>query len=136
MIHDVFYNDEISWDSTVGKVRSILDGHKKYTVNKATDDELEEIIDYMMESKSIYDGEPDMGYDRFNDITGSYVSEDDYESFGDASWDMQGLKGELGRRMGYDSIGMPDEHGESVLVLNALSINGKPINQNLPMDKK
>ena len=136
MIHDVFYNDEISWDSTVGKVRSILDGHKKYTVNKATDDELEEIIDYMMESKSIYDGEPDMGYDRFNDITGSYVSEDDYESFGDVSWDMQGLKGELGRRMGYDSIGMPDEHGESVLVLNALSINGKPINQNLPTDKK
>jgi N12 class adenine-specific DNA methylase len=35
----------------------------------------------------------------------------------------RGTKGELARRMGYDAVGMEDEHGESVLVLSGKSVN-------------
>lgn len=122
MRNDVFFNDDITWESTTNKVKDIFKEHKSYG-STPTDDEVEEIIDYIMGDKLIWDVEPDMGFERLDEIMLSSTSEVDMDGvLGDVDWDFQGLKGELGRRMGYDSIGMPDEHGESVLVLNAESI--------------
>src|SRR5690606_25975740 len=88
----------------------------------ATDDEVAEIMDYALGEKSLWRSTPEMGVDRFNELTQNRLSPDEFggidgESIGDADWNMQARKGVVAKSLGYDSVGMPDEHGESVLVL-------------------
>lgn len=81
-------------------------------------DEVDELLEYIMERKNIFSDEPDMGRKRFEHIL--RLSDN-----GEISWDFQGLKGELARRQGYTSVGMLDEHGESVLMLSLPKIKYK-----------
>tara|TARA_R110002126_G_scaffold1757_4_gene10569 strand:- start:2633 stop:4234 length:1602 start_codon:yes stop_codon:yes gene_type:complete len=115
MRHDVFFDDSSS-EVADKHFRDIIGGHKQDV--ELSNDEIDELLDFTMGEKHIEQIEPDMGFERFNEIMGTRLSEGNGERLSDAGWDFQGLKGELGRRMGYDSIGMPDEHGESVLVLS------------------
>ena len=79
---------------------------------KPTKDEAEEILEYMLEEKNIYANfAPEMGMDRWNELMGDEMHE--------AGWLAQGLKGDLARHRGLDSVGMEDEYGESVLILNS-----------------
>ena len=50
-------------------------------------------------------------------VNPEYLTGDLYSDDPDVSWDHQRMKGELARAMGYTSVGMEDEHGESVLLL-------------------
>lgn len=122
----VFFDGDLS-SKAYANFRDILEQHKN--PNKITDGEIEELLSYTMGEKHIEDFsgdayfEPDMGIDRFNEIMGTNLSPEDGFSLSDAGWDFQGLKGELARRMGFDSVGMVDEHGESALVLNGRLAN-------------
>lgn len=117
--HAVFYDDA---DSAIAdsRFRDILSEHKDSS--NITNDEVDELLDFTMGEKHIEQIEPDMGFERFNEIMGVDLKAGDFERLSDQGWDFQGLKGELARRMDYDSVGMPDEHGESVLVLTARAI--------------
>lgn len=94
-------------EDVIGETKKLFRDLKGESIS---DDEADELFDYMSGKKDIYNDEPSMGRDRFDDIIGKY---DD----GEISWDLQGLKGEFSRRRGYTSVGMADEHGESVLLL-------------------
>lgn len=109
--HDDLYLDVFDSDDAVKQVKDIFSQHK---VENLSDDEATEMLDWIMGDNDIYRDEPDMGAERFREIL---CLTDEV----DISWDLQGLKGELARRRGYDSVGMPDEHGESVLILNAVT---------------
>ncbi|WP_018125160.1 hypothetical protein [Desulfovibrio oxyclinae] len=59
-------------------------------------------------------------FDLDNEVASELLEQFGFDSLGELSWDIQGLKGEICRRMGFDSVGMEDEHGESILVLNLI----------------
>ncbi|GAG53612.1 unnamed protein product, partial [marine sediment metagenome] len=74
-------------------------------------------------------GGPDMGMERFAEIIHE-SSALDGENFADIDWKMQALKGVLANRLGFTSVGMIDEYGESVLALpgsRVIAINDKPL---------
>tara|TARA_R110002072_G_scaffold241714_1_gene400582 strand:+ start:1419 stop:8033 length:6615 start_codon:yes stop_codon:yes gene_type:complete len=110
---EVFFDSERS-DVAKSHFEAILKEHK--TAEDITSEEVDELLDYVMEEKSLFDDLPDMGAERYEEITRQSLSPEDV---GSAVWDLQGIKGELARRMGHNAVGMPDETGESVLVLNS-----------------
>jgi hypothetical protein len=114
-------------------ITDIVGEHKKTDL---TPDEAEELLDYVTGDKSVFSnrydentGEwsnpPDMGVDRFEEIMGNYLDTEQGASTGEIVWDLQAMKGEMARRLGYDAVGMMDEHGESVLVLNGILKSNK-----------
>jgi len=124
----VFYDEEKTEDVSKN-IKEIIEKTNLDT-EEPNEDEYVELLDYIMGDESIDEyrvdhdqetgesekiNEPEMGIDRFVDLIGYTGSTSEY--IGEAGWVLQGLKGELARRLGYTSIGMPDEHGESVLVL-------------------
>lgn len=105
--HDDIVHDLIYEDDGLDILRQAV-SETRY--KDLTDDELDELSEFVSERRSPFEDEPDMGEERLFEILGA-------EDAGEASWKLQGLKGEFARRKGYESVGMPDEHGESVLVL-------------------
>ena len=102
----VLYDD--GHDAAKNHVRDIYQQHKGQSLS---DDEVDELLYYISGDKSVYDSPQ-----RFGEITGIDVN--DTDALSEAAWDLQGVKGEVARRMGYDAVGIVDEHGESVLVLS------------------
>lgn len=106
IVHDLLYEED--------GLDILRDAVSDTRYQDLTDDELDELSDFVAERRSPFEDEPDMGEERLFEILGA-------ENAGEASWKLQGLKGEFARRKGYESVGMPDEHGESVLVLGGPS---------------
>ena len=123
-IHEALYDDD-------GNKKAIEKIRERFGKD-ITDDEANELLEYASGNKFAIDTEysyhnkeyqnpPDMGVDRYEEITGHQLDGGEYA--GEADWDWQGIKGVIARALNYDAVGMPDEHGESVLVLNGRSIN-------------
>lgn len=75
------------------------------------DDELEDLGEFLVGDKNINDGDEFVtGNERLGGILGYH---EDYE----IDFALQGLRGEVARRLGYSVVEMPDEHGTSLLVL-------------------
>lgn len=93
-----------------GLIDDIKRAFKDIKYEEITDDEALELFEYASGEKNIFKSEPEMGRERLEQILSKT---DDSE----IDWDFQGIKGEIARRKGFTSVGMADEHGESVLVL-------------------
>ena len=74
------------------------------------EDEFDDLIEFLVGDKNINDDDFVSGNDRLGDILGYH---EDYE----IDFALQGLRGEIARRLGYSVVEMPDEHGTSLLVL-------------------
>lgn len=111
-LHAVQYDNDTA-EAARTHLKDIFKKHKDVDLEG---DELEEALEYVTGEKVIWEDEPDMGRDRLFEI---------FKEFEDADidWDAQGIKGEIARRLGYDSVGMPDEHGESILMLDPVFID-------------
>ena len=108
---DDFRFDVLYGDDATGLVQDIFSD----TMNKSlSSEEAQEMLDLLAGGKGIFVEAPDMGIDRLSEIMGS-------TDLGEIDFALQGLRGELARRKGYDAVGMPDEHGESVLLLRGRS---------------
>lgn len=77
---------------------------------KLTQEELEDLSEFVSGEKSIYSDEFIEGNERLAEIVS-------YSDYGEIDWALQGLKGEVARRLGYSVVGIRDEHGESLLIL-------------------
>ena len=124
------FNSELLYDPELSKKHhnNLKRVMKDVFDSDLTKSEVENLMDYVAESEHIenyridYDDdggeieidEPEMGGSRFADIFNFSSLEN---NLGEIGWHIQGVKGELARRTGYTSVGMQDEHGESVLVL-------------------
>lgn len=93
-----------------GLIEDVKRAFKDIKHEDITDDEALELFEYASGEKNIFRSEPEMGRERLEQILSKT---DDSE----IDWDFQGIKGEIARRKGFTSVGMADEHGESVLVL-------------------
>jgi hypothetical protein len=120
---EAIYGD--GYENALEAIREVLEGRSPDV--EVTDEEIGEVMDFAFEGRDMYDIEgydnPDdffesMTADRADDLFGKIVSTGNFENIGEVSHDLQGLKGVAARKMGYDSVGMVDEHGESVLMLN------------------
>ena len=80
---------------------------KEYGITKSEADELAE---YVAGDKSVLNDAPSMGIDRLQSILGE-------SDLGDMDWALQRIKGSVAKQFGHTSVGMPDEHGESILFL-------------------
>jgi len=113
MIGDADFRKSVLYDdgyyAAKNHVRDIYQQHKGQSLR---DDEADELLYYISGDKDVYDSPQ-----QFGEITGIDVNDPD--ALAEASWDLQGIKGEVARRMGYDAVGMADEHGESMLVLSS-----------------
>lgn len=72
----------------------------------ASDSDIEEVLyPAIVNDKNIWN----MDEDLVSSATGKY-------DMADASWDMQNSRGKLANKLGYDAVGMSDEHGTSYLI--------------------
>jgi hypothetical protein len=106
---EAFYSEnQPKWYS---EAKKMVQEHKGESLSE---DELDEFMELLAENKYVQDG-VDMGESRLAEILG-------YDDIGEQSWDIQGLRGELARRMGYGAVSMKDEHGITHLLLNSPSV--------------
>lgn len=76
-------------------------------------DEAFDLAEFVVGDKSLF------GDDVFVAGNETLISMLDAWDEGTADWRLQGLAGEVARRLGYAAVEMPDEHGTSYLVLSA-----------------
>jgi len=103
--------DEVRSDVLFGEdYEKAVSSLKKQSRENLSDDETADLLDFVFEDKSVYDDEFVTGDDRLSEILGA-------SDKGEQSWAIQGLKGKIASDLGYDGVGMLDEHGESSLAL-------------------
>ena len=111
MSHDAMSRMLYDQDEAPKLLKTISEVIKKDKHEMLSDKELSEIADYLSEEKKLFRDTPDMGEERMFEILGR-------DSIGEADWDIQGLRGEVARRLGYAAVEMGDEHGITTLILN------------------
>ena len=112
MPHDAMSMMLYDQDESQKLLTTISEVLKEFKYETLSDEELSEMADYLSEEKSLPEDEPDMGAERMSEILGKDISD------GETLWDIQGLRGEVARRLGYAAVEMEDEHGISTLILN------------------
>ena len=124
---EAFYDDD-GYEKASSAIMDVLKERSPDGI--VTDEEVGEVMDFAFDGRNMYDlythveyGDADdffesMTADRADELFGRWISSGNAENIGEVSHDLQGLKGVAARAMGYDSVGMVDEHGESVLILN------------------
>ena len=77
-----------------------------------TDDEAYDLAEFISDNKHLYrDDEFETGNDRLFSLLS-------VPGWVYAAWKIQGLAGEVARRMGYQAVWLPDEHGASCLIVS------------------
>lgn len=89
-------NYEIKWD----RIHTAFKAVSTYT-----GDNLDAVLDAVLADEMSDDAWDAIGGDR-----------------GEASWEVQRLRGKLARKLGYDAVEMTDEHGGTVLVLPGVEL--------------
>jgi hypothetical protein len=83
---------------------AILKSH--WRLDDLSPDEFDELRDSVTQGRSLFDS--DVPEDRLIEIFGG-------EDIGEADFRAQGLRGMLAKKLGFDAVEMPDEHGTSYL---------------------
>jgi len=76
-----------------------------------SDDEVYDLADFIAGDKQTGIDDFVSGLERLKEITG-------YSDLSEIDWSLQGVAGEIARRKGASAVWLPDEHGESLLVLD------------------
>lgn len=95
--------DDVPWDDAVKTVKDSLGG------NPLSDD----IADMALSNKDVWG----MADDEVKPILDALGTSD----LGEASWELQRLRGLIAKQAGFKAVSMPDEHGVSYLVLPGTS---------------
>ncbi len=77
--------------------------------NKLSNKDLQLVRDAVLDEKDVFELDDDSA-DRLTGLLGS-------EDYGEASWELQKIRGLVARSLGYHAVEMTDEHGVSHLVL-------------------
>ena len=81
--------------------------------NKIRGDNVDDIADMVISGKDVWNSRiPE------NQLLHALSSDD----LGEASWQIQQLRGQLSKHLGYKAVEMPDEHGTSYLVNSAINL--------------
>lgn len=117
LVHELIYEDGAQTilkpvvEHYIGKTLGRRD-------SEMTEDEAYDLAEFVAERKYLlHDDEFETGIDRLAHLVGASSTDP-----GEIDWRLQGIAGLVARKMGYDAVDLPDEHGESVLI-----VRGKPV---------
>ena len=100
--HELLYSG-----AAISVLRAVL---KDVFRREFSEEAMFDLAEFVAGDKSLFQDDFVDGNDALISVLGAYDE-------GTADWCLQGISGEVARRMGYAAVEMPDEHGASYLVL-------------------
>lgn len=121
--NEIASNDDLENNSDSDVVNSTID---RWVSGDASEETKELVKNAAIYDESVFDMDDDDA-DAVREALGS-------EDIGGANWEIQTLRGQIAKRLGFKAIEMEDEHGTSYLVLEGSSVYG--IDSNTAKDSK